>query len=87
MGRILNAFKAGLQGTEESSTGEHFTVAGKEVVCPHCGHDRFEEGRALLNTAGMTFLKLDWANRSAATLLCTRCGHIAWFLQDPESTQ
>lgn len=85
MGRFMNAFKAGLKG-EEGPTGEHFTVAGKGVVCPHCAHDRFEEGRALLNTAGMTFLKLDWANRSAATLLCTRCGHIAWFLEDPEST-
>jgi hypothetical protein len=32
----------------------------------------------------MTFLNLDWANRSAATLTCTACGRIEWFLADPE---
>jgi hypothetical protein len=36
------------------------------------------------NTAGLTFLNLDWANRSAATLTCTACGRIEWFLADPE---
>ena len=39
---------------------------------------------ALLNTAGLTFMNLDWANRRAATLTCTACGHIEWFLSDPE---
>ena len=35
-------------------------------------------------TAGLTFFNLDWANRSAATLTCTSCGRIEWFLADPE---
>lgn len=35
-------------------------------------------------TAGLSFLNLDWANRSAATLACTNCGLIEWFLADPE---
>ena len=68
----------------ESPTGERYSVAGKVVLCQHCAADRFVEGRALLNTAGMSFLNLDWANRSAATLTCTTCGHIEWFLADPE---
>ncbi|HEV8449509.1 MAG TPA: hypothetical protein VGQ44_21990 [Gemmatimonadaceae bacterium] len=42
------------------------------------------QGRAQSNTAGMTFLKLDWPNRSAATATCTGCGRIEWFLADPE---
>ena len=63
---------------------DRFVVAGKAVSCAHCAHDRFVEGRALLNTAGMSFLNLDWANRSAATLTCTACGRIEWFLADPE---
>ena len=71
----------------EGPEGERFTVAGKPVGCSHCAHDRFVEGRAQLNTAGMTFFNLDWANRSAATLACTRCGHIEWFLEDPESAE
>jgi hypothetical protein len=34
----------------------------------------------------MTFLNLDWANRTAATLTCTSCGRIEWFLADPEES-
>jgi len=33
---------------------------------------------------GNFFNRLDWANRSAATLACTACGRIEWFLSDPE---
>lgn len=70
----------------EAPTGECYTVAAKPVNCLHCGSDRFVEGRAQLNSAGMTFLNLDWANRSAATLTCTACGRIEWFLADPEES-
>jgi uncharacterized protein len=85
MGRFLEAIKKGFEGVGSAPEGERFSVAAKPVTCPHCGHDRFIEGRAQLNTAGMTFLKLDWANRSAATLACTTCGRIEWFLEDPET--
>jgi hypothetical protein len=84
MGRFFNAVKAGVQGMSEVPHGDRFTVVEKPVVCSHCSHDHFAEGRAQLNTAGLTFLNLDWANRSAATLMCTRCGHIEWFLERPE---
>jgi hypothetical protein len=46
--------------------------------------ERFIEGRVQLNTAGLTFLNLDWANRPAATLACVDCGRLEWFLADPE---
>jgi len=88
MGRFFKAVKRGMEAmteTSETPAGERFAVAGKPVRCLHCGHDRFEEGRAQLNTTGMTFLNLDWANRSAATLACTQCGRIEWFVEDPES--
>jgi predicted nucleic-acid-binding Zn-ribbon protein len=87
MGNFFKAVRSGLQGTPEASEGEHFKVAGKPVACSHCAHNRFVEGRAQLNTAALSFLNLDWANRSAATLVCTRCGHIEWFLEAPESTE
>jgi hypothetical protein len=84
MGRFFTAMKRNVQAMGETPAGERYTVAGKPVECPHCSHDRFVEGRAQLNTAGMSFLNLDWANRSAATLTCTSCGRIEWFLADPE---
>jgi len=66
----------------------HFTntyqISGKTVVCPHCGYDQFDEGLALLNTPGMTFFGLDWANRTATVLGCKACGRIQWFLRKPE---
>lgn len=61
-----------------------FTIQDKVVICPHCGHDEFAEGDAQLNTSGMTFLGLDWANKSAYTLMCSECGRIEWFGQRPE---
>lgn len=83
----MNFFRAVMRGVKamgQAPAGERYTVAGKVVSCGHCSCDRFVEGRAQLNTAGMTFMNLDWANRSAATLTCTSCGHIEWFLADPE---
>ena len=40
--------------------------------------------KKFLGAFGLTFLNLDWANRSAATLACVGCGRLEWFLADPE---
>ena len=61
-----------------------YTAGGVKLSCPHCGSDGFHEGRALLNTVGMTFMNLDWANKEATTLTCDRCGFIQWFARRPE---
>lgn len=84
MSKFFSAVKRGVRAMGAAPAGERYTVAEKAVACAHCGRDRFVEGRAQLNSAGMTFLNLDWANRSAATLTCTHCGRIEWFLADPE---
>ena len=84
MKRLFSALAAGATAAVNSSNTSRFEVAGIAVRCPHCGGEEFVEGRALLNTAGMTFFNLDWANRSAATLACVGCGRIEWFLADPE---
>jgi predicted nucleic-acid-binding Zn-ribbon protein len=66
-------------------TGPHsFRIQGKNIICPHCGNDQFEQRSILLNTPGMTFFGLDWANRAASVLACTTCGHLEWYLQQPE---
>ncbi|MCX6152024.1 MAG: hypothetical protein NTX22_15975 [Ignavibacteriales bacterium] len=67
--------------------GPHsFMIQGKKITCQHCGGEKFEKGSALLNTAGLTFLDLDWANRSATILICTSCTKIQWFLKEPDVT-
>lgn len=59
-------------------------AGGLRVCCPHCECGAFYKGRALLNTSGMTFLGLDWANKEATTLTCARCGLVQWFAKAPE---
>lgn len=87
MARFFRALGRAVRAMGEGPTGDRFSVAERSVVCGHCGADHFVEGRAQLNTAGMTFMNLDWANRTAATLTCVSCGHIHWFLADPEETE
>jgi predicted nucleic-acid-binding Zn-ribbon protein len=83
MAGFFRALGRGIARVTESLGPQRYELAGKLVVCPHCGHDRFAEGKAQLNTAGMSFLNLDWANRTATTLVCGQCGRIEWFLQKP----
>lgn len=56
-----------------------YEAYGIDVICPHCQHDQFIHGYAQLNTAFMSFLGLDFANRSAEIVTCDRCGYIQWF--------
>ena len=71
---IIEAFNRGLSGDDS------YEIAGIQVECPHCGSTEFDERSAQLNTTGLTFLDLDWANRSATVLVCKNCGHLEWFL-------
>ncbi len=59
--------------------GETVVMAGRKLVCPICGNDHFLVRETQMNTAGMTFLGLDWANTSATNYYCDQCGYIFWF--------
>ena len=83
MGKFFESFRRGVSAATQVFGPKGYELEGKRIICPHCGHDQFAKGRAQLNTAGMTFLNLDWANRSATTLVCAECGRIEWFLQEP----
>ncbi len=78
------AFKRGMQAFTGSLGPGEFTAAGKTVRCDQCGGFRFATGSAQLNTSAMTFVGLDWADKSATTLACIQCGKIQWFLKKPE---
>ncbi|MFC0861529.1 hypothetical protein ACFHYQ_04375 [Sphaerimonospora cavernae] len=52
---------------------------GQELSCDTCGHQIFEQHNWKLQTTGMTFMNLDWANRDAVCFVCTACRRIHWF--------
>jgi len=55
-------------------------VFGQVLSCTVCSNRTFRERTSLLNTAGLTFLRLDWANKSATNFICSKCGYVFWFL-------
>jgi predicted nucleic-acid-binding Zn-ribbon protein len=83
MGRFFDALKAGVKGFKEGFEPGEYSVAGRPIRCLHCGETKFAPGRALLNSRGLTLFNVDWANRSATTLVCAECGRIEWYAQKP----
>ena len=72
--------------TSTAHVSNSYRIGGKPIVCPQCGHNQFDQAAVLLNTPGMTFFNLDWANRTATVLSCRQCGRIEWYLQQPEES-
>jgi predicted nucleic-acid-binding Zn-ribbon protein len=64
---------------------QEYEINGKSLECLVCGNRNFRQRLAQLNTAGATFLGLDWANQSAHCFVCAECGYIHWFLLNAES--
>jgi predicted nucleic-acid-binding Zn-ribbon protein len=64
----------------QKKESEFVTIAGKSLHCEICGHEKFWQRKAQLNTAVLSFFDLDWANRSATCIVCEKCGYIHWFL-------
>jgi hypothetical protein len=83
MGNFFKALKRGVGALAEGFQPGKYEVEGKSVTCLHCGNEIFAEGEALLSTVGMTFFHLNWANKTASTLMCADCGRIEWFGQRP----
>ncbi|HPR62965.1 MAG TPA: hypothetical protein PK014_01990 [Thermoanaerobaculia bacterium] len=57
------------------------SIDGKDLVCPFCGNDTFWARQTLMNTRGLTFAGLEWANREADNYICNRCGYVYWFFR------
>jgi uncharacterized protein len=68
---------------ESVSGSRRFEAGGAPILCAHCRSDEFSRREILLNTRGLTFLKLDWLNRSATVLACAKCGLIQLFAVSP----
>jgi predicted nucleic-acid-binding Zn-ribbon protein len=81
---IFGKKKQFFDSTSTRHTSNSYQIQGKPIICPHCGHSQFDQAVALLNTPGMTFFSLDWANKTATVLSCKQCGRIEWFMRQPE---
>ena len=55
-------------------------VAGNTLECPVCRHNEFWTRQTLMNTVGLTFFNLEWANKKATNYVCSNCGNVMWFL-------
>ncbi len=69
-----NDLMSGKRSFEKAMGPVSYQAGGIKLVCPHCHSDGFFEGRRLMNTAGMTFFGLDWAEKEVTILTCGRCG-------------
>jgi predicted nucleic-acid-binding Zn-ribbon protein len=58
------------------------TVGDRAVRCLICGGEQFWDRDVQLNTSGMEFLGVEWANASATGLICTDCGYVHEFAGD-----
>ena len=65
---------------KKKEAAERF-VQGNKLTCPVCSSSLFWTRRTLMNTTGLSFLDLDWANRNASNYVCDRCGYVFWFLE------
>lgn len=54
-------------------------IKGNTLKCVICGHDKFWHRTTLMNTKGVSFLGLDWANKEADNYVCGHCGYVHWF--------
>lgn len=54
--------------------------SGVALACLVCGGRDFTRREIKLNTTGLTFLDLDWANRSGEGAICRACGYVHTFL-------
>jgi len=84
MSDFIEGVKRGIKAVTGSYGPSSYMAGGIKVVCPHCKNDTFQPGEAQLNTATATLFNLDWLNKSAQILICTQCGLIQWFGNDPQ---
>jgi len=57
-------------------------IGERRLTCVVCGEGAFAYRPVLLNTPGMTYAGLDWANKTAVGAICRECGFVHEFLSD-----
>ncbi|NPV91991.1 MAG: hypothetical protein HPY50_14590 [Firmicutes bacterium] len=59
---------------------QEYKIKGHQLTCPVCQGTLFWTRKSMLNTRGLTFLGMDWANKAADNYVCDNCGYMMWFL-------
>lgn len=67
--------------SKEKIIAEHFVKRGQKLECIICKGTKFWTRETLMNTKGMSFLNLDWANKTATNYICNQCGYVHWFME------
>ncbi|ANZ20579.1 hypothetical protein SNOUR_36755 [Streptomyces noursei ATCC 11455] len=55
-------------------------LGGVWIKCSFCQGDLFRDREVKLNSSGMEFMNLSWANESATGLICWNCGYVQLFV-------
>jgi hypothetical protein len=55
-------------------------VGGVWITCQICRGDLFRERSVMLNSVGMEFMKMAWADETATGLICRQCGYVHLFV-------
>src|SRR5262249_48030407 len=58
----------------------HATLRGVWIKCNFCQGDLFRDREVKLNSSGLEFMSLGWANESATGLICWNCGYVHLFV-------
>lgn len=69
---------------EQASPSARFEVAGKPVVCPHCGGEVFVDGCLQLDDANVRFRGIDCRGKVNHLLMCVDCTRVEWFGYEPQ---
>lgn len=56
------------------------TVMRRALSCLVCRGQLFFDREVKMNTSGMEFFNLGWANQSAIGLICAHCGYVHEFM-------
>jgi len=70
VGRFFDALKAGVKGFQTANDPVGYTIADKQIRCPHCGETTFFTRRSLLDTRGTAIVDLEWLSPAATILIC-----------------
>ena len=58
------------EGGDPAAGADVVLPSGQPLSCLVCGGQRFTRREIKMNTTGMTFMDLDWANRSGDGAVC-----------------